>query len=553
MNFSFQDDEETVAHLLPCKHYLHNACLKPWVERANSCPTCRTIFNTVELSESVGGPVLDSYAVQDKVQEAELDPSMIPQEELHAIETFEPCIVCSEIDDGSQETMYCDSCDRVVHVFCAGYDNSPETWYCGVCLDDMEAMVGVADVGSAIRRQPRRRAAAAPRRHGVRNNEHVWAQVWQHVAHRLDLDLDFPFSDDQPEEPAQPTRAVANWQRRLELAAQQGASHRLRAVAASRLDRPTSGTAAEPESQEELRAWNAFDKARESQEAPLAVRRRKRKTTASPNSPHDSELAEQRQLKRPRLRRPPLSLEQQQAAESSLAAAQENAERSTFLTSLLKDVESKPISAGSPENMEQNAGPYSPRESSHLASPTSSGPGTPRALSPSPPPQRPMSPRLSSTILPMSSPIQATFSPFSPTSLSHDLSKDTNGFHHRGRRRPQPRSTSDVEEAAPVDRASSHSPSQSLSYSAKQEIQRMVKSALAPRYKDKEINKDQYTDINRDVSRKLYDMVGNASALADQPEREKWQAVAGVEVGHAIDLMAEAGLLPERDAAVELV
>ena len=48
-------DDERIAHLLPCGHDLHNGCLKPWVERANSCPICRQSFNKVELSLHVGG------------------------------------------------------------------------------------------------------------------------------------------------------------------------------------------------------------------------------------------------------------------------------------------------------------------------------------------------------------------------------------------------------------------------------------------------------------------------------------------------------------------
>jgi len=52
------DNEETIAHLLPCGHNLHNECLKPWVERANSCPICRASFNIVELSARIGGKPL---------------------------------------------------------------------------------------------------------------------------------------------------------------------------------------------------------------------------------------------------------------------------------------------------------------------------------------------------------------------------------------------------------------------------------------------------------------------------------------------------------------
>lgn len=48
-------DDERIAHLLPCGHDLHNGCLKPWVERANSCPICRQNFHHVELTTYVGG------------------------------------------------------------------------------------------------------------------------------------------------------------------------------------------------------------------------------------------------------------------------------------------------------------------------------------------------------------------------------------------------------------------------------------------------------------------------------------------------------------------
>jgi hypothetical protein len=50
-----EEDSGQIARLLPCLHILHNNCLKPWVERANSCPICRQNFNVVELTDTVGG------------------------------------------------------------------------------------------------------------------------------------------------------------------------------------------------------------------------------------------------------------------------------------------------------------------------------------------------------------------------------------------------------------------------------------------------------------------------------------------------------------------
>lgn len=50
-----EEDPGLIAQLLPCGHILHNNCLKPWVERANSCPICRRSFNMVELSDRPGG------------------------------------------------------------------------------------------------------------------------------------------------------------------------------------------------------------------------------------------------------------------------------------------------------------------------------------------------------------------------------------------------------------------------------------------------------------------------------------------------------------------
>ena len=489
----------------------------------------------VELSEIIGGPVISSYAVQDKTQEAELDPTMIVEDELFAVETFEPCIGCGVADE-THEFMYCDSCDKAIHVFCAGFDESPEVWYCGTCLNNLDSRGGIPARTATGRRITRRRTAGTRRQPG-RGNDVTWTRIWQEVSRRLDFDLDFPFDDDTVDQRTEEQRReFARWQRRFEVASQQGASNRLRNIANAQIQQAEPPFRPAPESQEELRAWNAFDKARDSQDAPPHVRSRKRKRTASQaSSLQTADANEAAQQKRPRLRRPRVAAEEpQHTGESSAALAQDSTDGPTFLSSLLREVETKPVSASSPGASDQQNGHFSPLDTSAAPSAPSSECGTPpRRLSATPPPQatrRPISPPLSSTIVPVSSPIVATFSPFSPT--QHSRMAERTKDHTRGRRRDDSPHGSDDD--APQDRASSASPSRHLSYSAKEEIQRMVKLSLGSRYRDKEITKEQYTDINRDVSRRLYDLVGSATALSDQAEREKWQGVADEEVNKAV-------------------
>lgn len=134
------------------------------------------------------------------------------------------------------------------------------------------------------------------------------------------------------------------------------------------------------------------------------------------------------------------------------------------------------------------------------------------------------------------SPPMPLFSPFSPAVASQDQESAS-------RPRPRPRGRLRDHQDSGYDEnyhsgGDALSPSRNMSYSAKEEIQRMVKIALKPRYLDKTINKDQYTDINRDISRKMYDLVGDASALADQGARERWQEMAAEEVRKAVTSLA---------------
>lgn len=72
-----------------------------------------------------------------------------------------------------------------------------------------------------------------------------------------------------------------------------------------------------------------------------------------------------------------------------------------------------------------------------------------------------------------------------------------------------------------------------MSLSAKEDVQKLVASALKPHYHDQTISKDQYTTINRDISRMLYDKIGDFDEL-DRNNKAKWEKVAGDEVQKAI-------------------
>lgn len=79
-----------------------------------------------------------------------------------------------------------------------------------------------------------------------------------------------------------------------------------------------------------------------------------------------------------------------------------------------------------------------------------------------------------------------------------------------------------------------------MSLSAKEDVQKLVATALKPHYNDHTITKDEYTIINRDISRMLYDRIGDFETL-DVDGRAKWEKVAGDEVGKAVSALKAQG------------
>ncbi|KAI4142549.1 MAG: hypothetical protein L6R39_004891 [Caloplaca ligustica] len=566
-------DDERIAHLLPCGHDLHNGCLKPWVERANSCPICRQCFNKVELSQLVGGPAISSYNVDDRTQVADIDPSMYI-DELDDDPEFPPCPICEE-DSDEELLLLCDGCGAGYHTYCVELDDIPRGhWFCETC--DAQRAIESVNGRQSSRRSHRladRRTRAQQRRERTRvqATHSSWARVWQSVWDRLNLDLDFPF-DDEPtgsqELRGAPElsdhRDVRQWERRLRIAERQGGANRFRETAAALLDvndvneirelraareRPASP---EPESQEELRAWNALEKAKEIQGDPATNRKKRKSPTASPTDAGPSTEPE-RPLKRPRTRRVPETTDQSAdgPAESSrsnhrtpiIPAAR--SEGPSFLQSLLNEVETSmaPDESVGPHrsSMLPLVGHSSPLHSSPGASPTASNHASPRALSATPPPS--LSPR-SGSPLSLTSKVEPIFPPpeFSPArspppSNNHRVPEwrryQDNELHH-------PRPNRNTLGSSPP-RSEESSPSRiTMSLEAKEGVQKMVSSALKPHWQKAEISKDQFTDINRNVSRMLYEKVGDEGNLTDG-SRDIWEQMARKEVAKAVQSLKAGG------------
>ena len=73
----------------------------------------------------------------------------------------------------------------------------------------------------------------------------------------------------------------------------------------------------------------------------------------------------------------------------------------------------------------------------------------------------------------------------------------------------------------------------------KEEIKELVSAKLKPLYRRKEISSEQYTNINRDVSRQLYERY-ERSALRKGLEVDEWknfENIATLEVEDAINAL----------------
>ncbi|KAJ6164808.1 hypothetical protein N7470_003480 [Penicillium chermesinum] len=239
----------------------------------------------------------------------------------------------------------------------------------------------------------------------------------------------------------------------------------------------------------------------------------------------------------------------QQNGESSRAGAaaaattarrpheEDNMAEPSFLSSLLKEVEeaSTPTHGAShgPSASTSNAPTdhLTPGPSSPSISPASSNHSSPRLSSTTPPPfsrSRPISP------IQLSSPVESSppFSPevsFSGTPTAYNTTSPNNTP-------PLPHHPSGSRDG-PLTLTGEFSQPPGPSLAVKSTIQKMVGAALKPHYRSHTLTKDQFTDINRTISRQLYERVGNADSLDEASGAEIGQA-AKLEVQKTIDSLS---------------
>ena len=516
------------------------------------------------------GPIISYYAVADRTQVADIDPSMLIEDLDDDLDSV-PCPVCGS-DDDEDEILLCDGCDGGYHTHCVDLEDIPVGhWFCETCATQ-RAIESVcpprSNTGRSHNSSDRRTRGQQRRlRHRHEASSSNWARVWQSVWDQLNLDLDFPFDDgpnlahmsrEQRAESQQ--RDFRQWERRYQVAERQGGANRFRETAPVLLElrsRRNKPQTSEPESQEELRAWNALEKAKEIEAGPLPRRKRK-SPTASPSDADPSPQPERR-LKRPRTRRAqdlvelpldvgagPISPRRRSSRNVTppthvrpAGAPTINGGGPSFLQSLLKEVESSAApdeSRGRTRRPSLNPMAHPSPQSSRGASPIGSNYASPRALSATPPPfssSRPGSPGLTSRVEPIFPAPQ--FSPSSPLvgepALPLRIPFET-PFSHNDRSH-----AASLPHASPTSsssRSADASPIRTnMSLSAKSDVQKMVTAALKPHYQRNAVNKYQYTDINRNVCRMLYDKIGDEHNLT-ATAKETWAKLAADEVAKAV-------------------
>ncbi|KAJ4858958.1 ring finger domain-containing protein [Trichoderma breve] len=530
-----------VAALDGCDHIIHDACIRSWAQKTNTCPICRKPFHSVRVYNGQDGIAISTYEVEDKKQVAEFDVQQWlgenPDEEE---EESNPCPICNSAER-EDILLLCDGCDAAYHTHCIGLDYIPEgDWYCMECAHLFEITDDQPEPEAASETIPRPQTARRPTgranrgfnvrtrarlrraRRQARNME--WQGAWGQFSGRFyemsELDLDNHDDEDEDLERFRrfqqlDRRELQRWQQRISIAQRLGA----RESFASNIP-PQISERLQPllppveETRDERRAWGALDRAREAENSSPSTRKRKaRSVTGSPIEQPAQEP--ERKLKRPRTRRLPTHGESSAATSAPAAAgppSRDDAEPTLVVSSLLKELEPNIHSEDEASATASGWRPFH-EASSPALSPSPSAFSSPRALSLTPPPLPNLNGR------PSSSDHSDSESP--PIKLEL--------------RQPRPRRAHEMSpESSPTRGGDENSMRHTMTTEEKKSVNDIVRNALRPHWRAQKLTVEQYATINRDISRKLYDEVKDASSLDDESRRQTWEKRVTQEVARAI-------------------
>jgi len=543
---------ESIARIIPCKHCVHDDCLLRWVERANSCPLCRTLFNEVEVLPYVDGAVLRTYKVDDKTQS-------VPDEYYEPVNDDQPtaqgdisweCEVCLLSEDRNN-LLCCEGCQKNVHTYCIGEPerNAANLWFCHQC--------------DALRRVDRMRS-------NFNRAQAAWEAAWRH----LDADLYIiPRETDRNSRMSRIGLSQRMNRRRQAAAVQTGDGPNAFEEPMAWMEQTSRPRTvfphlqAKPMTEDERTSWKLMEASENLQDA-----RRKRRRGSSTTS--EDRLAErlgvsvsapdkeERKFKRPRTKRDSEIVQQvvTNNGESSKTAsivttvAGDHASPGGIFTSILDGIgrstdvpivsaaeimdEGRDLSKTQPLSPEQSVG-------SPFIRPNSPSPSSPS----SPPSSRPHSPMEGLRGRPVFSPS----SPMLRTPAQSPVRPRAEKILHNGPSSPPASRTQspttrirvtapNVREDRPLKNRST-----SVTKEDKETIVSMVSSALKPHYPQK-ISKDNYTEINKRVSRKLYSTLESMREKAcdagesdgeknneENIETKKLRELVETEVGLAVD------------------
>jgi hypothetical protein len=449
------------------------------------------------------GPILRSYPVADKVQAVAYNTS---EDDEAYDESRWRCIICGSADQ-EDVLLLCDNCNDAYHNHCLDIDGIPQgDWFCPNCVTFTD--IDFARNFPAPARRARTAIQAAdrstsPSRWGGRQSrrrqlqqQQQWDRAWARMRDRAWEHLNADLREDEAMGgyvalTQRQHEERIRWMNRLSRSNNSSAAY-LRATRSESGQSNRADTPPAPMSDpEEDRAWSMFDAAKSSAERGAKRARRtssredspsgsRNATPRTPRTPVRSPPTQTRQLKRPRTRRvtPPLKPQTDNTADAASVTPGVTTNRrtsgvtgdsgGTFLQGLLS-------------NINRSKSPQTPLDGSIVLTPAA------RALlfGPSPPHSPPLPPTNIGSV--DSFPSLTELLPSSPE---------------------------------PPKRQRSSSPS----FAIKSHIQQLVSQELKPHYRSGQLSRDEFTEINKKICRKLYELVEQGEEveglISDEVERE---------------------------------